>query len=122
MVRGSTKDQAVSEGLRKADGTEERFALAELQRLRADLLVAAGQSDSALSCFDATRQTAQVQGARMLEMRAARSCARLLADRGGRGAAIDLLAQIYSWFTEGFDTKDLNEARGLPEELGEELA
>jgi len=108
---------AVSDGLRKADSSEERFALAELQRLRGDLLAAAGQSDSALSCFEAALQTARAQGARMLELRAATSYARLLADRGDRGSANDLMASIYNWFTEGFDTEELHGARTLLEEL-----
>ena len=61
---------------------------------------------------------AQRQGARWLELRAARSLARLWQRQGKRAEAYALLAPIYDWFTEGFDTADLQEAKTLLEELG----
>ena len=57
------------------------------------------------------------QGARSLELRAATSLARLWRDQGKRAEARDLLALIYGWFTEGFDTRDLIDAKALLEEL-----
>ena len=60
---------------------------------------------------------ARRQQAKALELRAALSLARLWQGQGQRAAARQLLAEIYSWFTEGFDTPDLQEARGLLEEL-----
>ena len=63
---------------------------------------------------------ARHQQAKSLELRAAMSLARLLQRQGKRDAARELLASIYAWFTEGFDTADLQEARALLEELGED--
>jgi len=61
---------------------------------------------------------AREQGARSLELRAATSLARLSRDQGKRAEARDLLAPLYAWFTEGFDTRDLIDAKTLLEELG----
>ena len=63
---------------------------------------------------------ARHQQAKSLELRAAMSLARLLQRQGKRDAARELLASIYAWFTEGFDTADVPEARALLEELGED--
>jgi hypothetical protein len=62
-------------------------------------------------------KVAQAQGARLLELRAAISLARLWRDQGKPQQARELLAPVYGWFTEGFETRDLNEAKGLLEEL-----
>ena len=61
---------------------------------------------------------AREQGTRGYELRAATSLARLWADQGRQGEARELLAPLYSWFTEGFDTADLKEAKQLLDELG----
>ena len=61
--------------------------------------------------------TARRQGAHLLELRTATTLARVLTDKGERGRAVDLLAPVYSWFTEGFGTTDLKEAKALLEEL-----
>ena len=58
------------------------------------------------------------QEAKLWELRAAASLARLRRDQGHRGEARDLLAPVYGWFTEGFDTPDLKEAKALLDELG----
>ena len=60
---------------------------------------------------------ARRQSARSYELRAATSCARLLRDEGQHAAARDLLAPVYAWFTEGFDTADLRDAAALLSEL-----
>jgi len=61
--------------------------------------------------------TARQQGARLLALRAATTLARVLVERNERHMAVDLLAPIYGWFTEGFDTVDLKEAKALLDEL-----
>jgi predicted ATPase len=60
---------------------------------------------------------AEAQGAKLWELRAATSLARLWRDQGKRDEARDLLAPVYGWFTEGFDMPDLNEAKALLDEL-----
>jgi predicted ATPase len=61
--------------------------------------------------------TARQQGARLLELRTATTLARVLAENNERREAVELLAPIYDWFTEGFDTADLREAKALVEAL-----
>ncbi|HZC55515.1 MAG TPA: hypothetical protein VE396_05625 [Xanthobacteraceae bacterium] len=67
--------------------------------------------------FERARAVARKQQAKSWELRAAISMARLWRDQGKRDKARDLLAPVYGWFTEGFDTRDLKEARGLLDEL-----
>jgi predicted ATPase len=71
----------------------------------------------AQSCFERAIETARKQSAKSWELRATMSLARLLAKQGKRDEARAMLAQIYNWFTEGFDTADLNGAKALLEEL-----
>ena len=68
-------------------------------------------------CFQKALAVARGQQAKALELRAAMSLSRLWRQQGQREAARDLLAPIYGWFTEGFDTPDLQEAKALLEEL-----
>jgi predicted ATPase len=72
---------------------------------------------AAEACFREAIAIAQAQNARSLELRAATSLARLLAEQGQRWQARDLLAPTSGWFTEGFDTADLKDARALLDEL-----
>jgi len=95
----------------------ERWWLAELHRLRGRLLAARGQHDKGEACFRQAIEVSSEQRARMLELRAATSLARLWSDRGKNAEARDLLAPIYGWFTEGFETLDLKEARMLLDDL-----
>jgi hypothetical protein len=69
------------------------------------------------ACFHKAIEIAQKQQAKSLELRAARSLARLWRQQGKKVEARDLLAPVYHWFTEGLDTKDLQEAKALLEEL-----
>jgi predicted ATPase len=73
--------------------------------------------NAAEACFRRAIDVARGQGAKSSELRAATSLARLLADQGQRRQAQDRLAPIYGWFTEGFDTADLKDAKALLDEL-----
>ena len=104
----------LSEALRAAEETGERWYEPELHRLRGELALRQGHDASpAEPAFRAALGLARRQGARTWELRAAMSVGRLWADRGERRRAHDLLAPAYGWFTEGFDTADLREARAL---------
>jgi predicted ATPase/class 3 adenylate cyclase len=92
---------------------------AELHRLRACTELSRGASVAVVEeCFDAALDVARHQSARFWELRAAVSRARYWRAEGRRAEARDLLVSIYGWFTEGFDTLDLKEAKALLEELG----
>ncbi|MEM7023172.1 MAG: AAA family ATPase [Pseudomonadota bacterium] len=98
---------------------EERWWEAEVRRLEGNLILARpGEAVSeAEICFAEALEVARQQNARSLELRAAVSLARLLAIRGERSAALELLASVYGWFTEGFDTRDLLDAKSLIDQL-----
>jgi len=97
--------------------TEERWAEAELYRVRGELLHAGHDPAGAERSLCRAIDIAQQQSARFWELRAAVSLARLWHEQGKRDAAGDFLALIYSWFTEGFDTPVLKEAKALLDEL-----
>jgi predicted ATPase len=90
---------------------------AELYRLRGVVLAKTGEQAEAAAWLQRAIDTARSQEAKSLELRAATSLARLWADQGKRSQARDLLAPVYGWFTEGFDTADLKDAKALLEEL-----
>ena len=91
---------------------------AELHRLRGELLLQRGDDPQhAEDCFRQAIAIAQRQGAQSWELRATTSLARLLRDQGRRDEAREMLATIYNWFSEGFDTPDLVDARALLDEL-----
>ncbi len=91
----------------------------EVHRLQGVLLLdrSARDRDASEACFKKAIEIARRQSARSLELRAATSLARLWAAAGKRAAAHDLLAPIYGWFTEGFDTNDLKDAKTLLDRL-----
>ena len=93
----------------------ERWYEPELHRLRGELLLRASRdgSEEAGVAFQRAIDVACVANARWFELRAATSLARLRAERGERNQAHDLLAQVLGWFTEGFDTVNLREAKAL---------
>jgi len=78
---------------------------------------AAHPTREAEACFHKAIKIARQQQAKSLELRAATSLARLWQQQGKEAEAWNLLSEIYGWFTEGFDTKDLQEAKALIEEL-----
>jgi class 3 adenylate cyclase/predicted ATPase len=107
----------LSEALSLIDQTDERWFEAEVHRLRGEMLIASGDRDGAEPCFSRALEIARQQQAKSWELRAAMSMARLWRDQGKRDEARNLLAPIYGWFTEGFDTLDLKQAKALLEEL-----
>jgi class 3 adenylate cyclase/tetratricopeptide (TPR) repeat protein len=109
----------VADGLRQADLTGDTVTEAELHRLRGELMLIQnpGSEEQAERYFRIGIDIARRQGARLFELRATTSLARLLARQGRRDEAHAMLADIYNWFTEGFDTADLKEAKALLDEL-----
>ena len=106
--------EVVAQGLATVGRTDERFLQAELYRLKALALLARGTAEAdteAQNLLGEALSTARQQGARALELRAATSLARLRRDQGRHIEARDLLAPVYGWFTEGFDTPDLKRPR-----------
>ena len=109
----------LDEALAAARGTGQRSVEAELCRLRASLLLRQPGTPQAEAeaWFQRALDFARRQEARSLELRAAMSLSRLWHQQGKRREAHDLLADVYAWFTEGFDTADLRDAKALLEEL-----
>ena len=101
------------------DTTGERWYEPELYRLKGELLLAhaMGHDTEAETCFRQALDIARRQQAKSWELRAALSLSRLWQRQGKRDEARELLAEVYGWFTEGFDTADLQEAKALLEEL-----
>jgi predicted ATPase len=118
---GHTADglQALAEAHTLMEQHEERFWEAEICRLRGVLLLQQPEitQAEAEACFQRALDVARRQEAKSLELRAAMSLARLWQRQGKRAAARELLAPVYGWFTEGFETADLQDARVLLEEL-----
>jgi tetratricopeptide (TPR) repeat protein len=107
----------LAEAGRSAEETEVRWSEAETLRLTGEVLLATGDSAAAEARFHEAITIAQRQRAKYWELRAATSLARLWRDQGKRAEARDLLAPIYNWFTEGFGTPVLREAKALLDEL-----
>ena len=103
--------------LATVEKTGERLFEAELYRLRGELELSLGRTEAAETALLRALTVARGQEARMWELRAAVSVARLRCDQGHRAEARELLAPVYGWFTEGFDTPDLEEAKTLLAEL-----
>jgi class 3 adenylate cyclase/predicted ATPase len=108
---------ALREGLETARATGEQHWDAELHRLTGSVLLAQNKLDESQACYQQAIRTAQDQHAKSLELRAATSLARLWGEQGRRAEASDFLAPVYGWFTQGFDTADLIEAKALLAEL-----
>jgi len=110
---------ALHEALEAMQTTEERLYEAEVYRLRGELLLqqSAAQQGEAEASLQQALAVARRQQAKSLELRAAMSLSRLWQQQGKRVEAYELLAPVYGWFTEGFDTADLQEAMALLDEL-----
>jgi predicted ATPase len=110
---------AVNDALARAHQTGERFYEAELLRIKGELLLnqTTPAANGAERCFREAIDVARRQEAKSLELRAAMSLSRLWNEQGKKAEARQLLGEIYGWFTEGFDTADLQEAKALLMEL-----
>ena len=97
--------------------TGERVWTAEVRRLAGEIALLSPRLDVAEAHFESAPAVASAQQAKTWELRAAMSMARLWCDQGKRDKARDLLAPVYGWFTEGFATLDLKEAKALLDEL-----
>ena len=119
--RGHTAEglQALAEADTLIEQHGECWWEAEVCRLRGVLLLqqTPTQQEEAEACFQRALDVARRQEAKSLELRAAMSLSRLWQQQGKRAKAFELLTPVYGWFTEGFDTADLQEARTLLEEL-----
>jgi len=110
---------ALKEGWEAMERTEEHWWKAEMHRVEGDLLLhqSMPDADRAADCFRQAIEVAQQQQAKSLELRAAVSLVKLRMSQNSRQEARDLLAPVYGWFTEGFDSADLQEAKSLLTEL-----
>jgi predicted ATPase len=99
-----------------AEATKERIWEAEINRIAGEIALKSSKHE-AEAYFRRSLAVARQQEAKSWELRAAMSLGRLWRDQGKRNEARELLAPVYGWFTEGFDTRDLKEAKALLDEL-----
>jgi predicted ATPase len=111
--------RCLGEAMRMIETTKERLFEAEVNRLAGEIALKSPKQDvtKATAYFESALAVARAQQAKSWELRAAMSLARLWRDQGKRNEARNLLAPVYDWFTEGFDTLDLKEAKTLLDEL-----
>ena len=111
--------RVISEEQSRVHTSSERFYQAEVHRIKGELLLTQDAPDEQLAeaCFQDALKVARGQSAKSLELRAAMSLSRLWQRQGKKAEAQNLLAEVYGWFTEGFDTADLKQAKLLLEEL-----
>jgi predicted ATPase len=120
LVRQGEHGQALAaakEGLEVQARTGQCAFEAELQRLEGIALFGLNRLEEAQKALEEALRVARRQQAKAYELRAATSLARLWGEQGRRAEARDLLAPVYGWFTEGFDTADLKEAKALLDSL-----
>jgi len=115
--RGAEGLHVITEALTLVEETEERWWEGELHRLKGELLAHAQDQREAEACFHRALTVARQQQAKSLELRAAMSLSRLWQQQDKRAEARQMLAEVYGWFTEGFDTADLQEAKALLDKL-----
>jgi predicted ATPase len=118
-IAGQDEEAAtlLDEALQIVERTGEHWFAAELNRHKGQLLLRKGHSEAAEELYRKALSIAEEQGAKLWELRAAVSLARLCRDQGRQAEARDLLAPVYGWFTEGFHTPDLKEAKALLDTL-----
>jgi class 3 adenylate cyclase/predicted ATPase/tRNA A37 threonylcarbamoyladenosine biosynthesis protein TsaE len=110
---------SIAEALNATEATEERWCEAEVHRVAGEIVLMSPELETAKAeaYFERALTVARQQQAKSWELRAAMSMARLWRDQGKRDEARELLAPVYGWFTEGFDTLDLKQAKALLAEL-----
>lgn len=108
---------ALRQGFERVEATGEKVWEVELHRVKGLVLLAQGQNEEGQASLEQAIAIARQQQAKSLELRSAMSLARLWGERGRRAEAVDLLAPVYGWFTEGFDTADLKQAKALLDDL-----
>jgi predicted ATPase len=111
--------RCIGEAMTAVETTKERWWEAEVRRTAGEIALKSPEPDAvkAEAYFERALAVARQQQAKSWELRGSMSMARLWRDQGKRDEARDLLAPVYGWFTEGFDTLDLKEAKALLEEL-----
>jgi predicted ATPase len=111
--------RCIGEAMTTIETTKESWFEAEVNRIAGEIALKSPEPDSAKAqaYFERALAVARQQQAKSWELRAATSMARVWRDQGKRHEARDLLAPVYGWFTEGFDTRDLKEAKALLDEL-----
>ena len=114
---GAEGQRLLADALDAGRASGERWFEAELYRLKGELSLAGGDRATAEACFLSAIAFAREQSAKLWELRATTSLARLWADQGKRAEASNLLVPVYDWFTEGFDSPDLRDAKALLDEL-----
>ena len=107
----------LDDALEIAERTGERWFAAELNRHKGQLLLRQGHSEAGEELYRKALSIAEEQEAKLWELRAALSLARLRRDQGRHIEAREILAPVYGWFTEGFGTPDLKDAKALLDEL-----
>jgi predicted ATPase len=108
-----------SEAMAMMETTKERWCEAEIHRTAGEIVLLSPEPDAAKAeaHFERALAVARARQAKSWELRAAMSIARLWRDRGKRDEARDLLAPVYGWFTQGFDTRDVKKAKALLDAL-----
>ena len=109
----------IGEAITAVETTKEKWYEAEVHRIAGEIALMSPERDAAKAeaYFERALAVARAQQAKSWELRAAMSMARLWRDQGKRDEARELLAPVYGWFTEGFDTPDLKQAKALLDEL-----
>jgi adenylate cyclase len=107
----------LEEGFASIAKTGEQISSPDLHLVKGGLLLTQKDSAKSEQCFRTAIEIARRQGVRMTELRASMSLAWLLNKQGRRDEARTMLADIYNWFTEGFDTADLKDAKALLDKL-----
>jgi len=111
--------RCIGEAMTAVETTKETSCEPEIRRIAGEIALKSAKPDAAKAeaYFERALVVARAQQAKSWELRAAMSMARLWRDQGKREEARDLLAPVYGWFTEGFDTLDLKDAKALLDEL-----